>query len=316
MYIIVSTSKKYKGKIIGVDCIVRAGTIGHEIHITRPILLFLLDNNLINDTDIIVTKNSERFFLYSKIFKNIIEYDNLPDTIKETDILDITHINSLNEKRYDLEFKIDLEEKFPIIKKMRTNEIEIRTNSYNKLLSNIDYVNIEEINNEFIVIHHRHTDYGSVSLQNTMDIINFILSNFNLDIVVFTVLDSTDFSINSERIKFVNNISVYASYMNNEKCKAVITSFSGGGQLAQFCHNKNIYYYSDGGYVFYPGKNIDIIYKLSNDTCNMYSYFDLKKITNANIFISYHHSTLLKYIYDNQIDFLIDNIGFNKYLNI
>ena len=62
MYIIVSTSNNYKGEIIGIDCIIRANTIGHEIHLTRPILIFLLCNNLISLDDTIVTKNNERFF--------------------------------------------------------------------------------------------------------------------------------------------------------------------------------------------------------------------------------------------------------------
>ena len=68
MYIITSVGINYRGPIIGCDHVIRAGTIGHEIHITRPVLMVLLSNHLISTDDIIVTKNYERFFLYNKIF--------------------------------------------------------------------------------------------------------------------------------------------------------------------------------------------------------------------------------------------------------
>lgn len=290
MYIIVSTTTNYKGKIIGHDCINRAGTIGHEIHITRPILLFLLCNILISENDTIVTKNNERFFLYCEIFKNIIEYDNLPP-VNEDQILDITHMNSLFEQRYNINFKIDLEETFPILKNMRLNQVEIRTDKFDKLMSKIKYVEVENMDKEYIVFHHRHTNYGynidpkyrQMHLEITIEIIKILLHFFpTLNIVIFTIVDPHLFSIHSDNIKFINRIDTYASYMNNEKCKAVISTFSGGGQLAQYCHNKQIYYMNEE-YTFFKGRDIEEVFNIANNKYNMYLNFDAKKITNANI---------------------------------
>ena len=311
MFIIVSTSLNYKGKIIGHDCINRASTIGHEIHITRPLLLFLFCNNLISGEDIIVTKNKERFFLYSKIFKNMIEYDNLPIDIKDNEIIDITHMNALHEERYNFDFKIDLEEKYPILKNLRTNKLKIKTNIFNELISKIDYVDIDIPNDNYIVVHHRHTHYGEMDLQDGIELISNILNEYpNLYVVVFTIIDPIRFSFNSDKIKFVNRIDMYASYMNNDKCKAVLTTFSGAGQLAQFCHNKHIYYYSNGGYNIYNSNELDHngikqLFNISNDENNIYSYFDLKMITNANIFICNHSNNVLPFINNNHKNYLI-----------
>jgi hypothetical protein len=284
MYIIVSTTLNYKGQIIGYDCIIRANTIGHEIHITRPILLFLLSNKLISEDDTIVTKNNERFFFYSEIFKNIIQYDDLPK-INEDQILDITHMNALFEEKLNFNFKIKLEETFPILKKIRINEIEIRTNIFNELMRKIKYVDINIFDTDYVVFHHRETNYGSVDIQESIKIINNIsLNHPDLNIVIFTITEPFLFSFNSDKIKFVKRIDTYASYINNEKCIAVISPFSGGGQLTQYCHNKKIYYYETiGGYEMH--KNLEDIFKTANEKNNMYSYFDYKKITDASVCI-------------------------------
>uniref|UniRef100_A0A6C0EVI3 Uncharacterized protein n=1 Tax=viral metagenome TaxID=1070528 RepID=A0A6C0EVI3_9ZZZZ len=275
MYIIVSTSNNYKGEIIGVDCIIRANTIGHEIHLTRPILIFLLCNNLISLDDTIVTKNNERFFLYSDIFKNIIEYDNLPIN---SEVIDITHINTLIENRLNFDIKIDIEEKFPILKKMRTNDVIIRTDEFNNLINKINYIPLI-IDNDFVVIHDRNTTYNYSNVNDSIYLINNILHYFpNLNIVLFTINKT---NINLNQIKVVNRIDEYASYMNHSRCRAVFSPFSGAGQLAQFCHNMNIYYYI-GAYSFYKG-NVEELFIQSNEKSNIYSSFDLKKTTETTV---------------------------------
>ena len=109
-----------------------------------------------------------------------------------------------------------------------------------------------------------------MNLLEGIDIINNFLNNFsNLNIIVFTVLEPELFCITSDRITFISRIDQYASYINNENCKAVITPFSGGGQLAQLCHNKNIFYYNNGGYKFFPDyQDIEQIIIKANDKSN------------------------------------------------
>lgn len=296
MYIIVSTTYKYIGDIIGHDCIYRATTIGHEIHITRPILIFLLCQHLISTDDIIVTKNNERFFLYSDIFKNIIEYDNLPTNLQIDEVADITHINSLLENKNDLNFKIDIEEKFPILKKMRNNEIPIKTEIYNHFMAKINYIDLGNIENDYIVIHDRHTSYSHhpSDVNSIQYLVNSILNNFpHLNIIIFSILLDVE---NKEKIKIIRRIDEYASYMNNDKCKAVISPFSGGGQLAQYCHNKFIFYYQSV-YPFYPGYNIDDVFQKGNEDTNMYSYFDLKKITDTTVFVVDDYVKIIEYLH-------------------
>ena len=293
MYIIVSTSNNYKGEIIGIDCIIRANTIGHEIHLTRPILIFLLCNNLISLDDTIVTKNNERFFLYSDIFKNIIEYDNLPIN---SEVIDITHINTLIENRLNFNIKLDIEDKFPILKRMRTNDVIIRTNEYNSLINKINYIPLI-IDNDFVVIHDRNTTYNYSNVNDSIYLINNILQYFpNLNIVLFTI-NKTNKNLN--KIKVVNRIDEYASYMNHSRCKAVFSPFSGAGQLAQFCHNISIYYYI-GAYSFYKG-NVEELFIQANEKSNIYSSFDLKKTTETNVQVFNTTQEIIQHIVLNKL---------------
>jgi hypothetical protein len=301
MHIILSTNDNYKGKLIGQDCIIRANTIGHEIHITRPILLFLLSNHLININDTIVTKNNERFFLYSEIFSNVIDYDSfINKNILEEEIIDITHLNSLIENKNDLNYKLDIEEQFPLLKDIRFNKILIQNELYKTFIKQIKFINIENIDKEFIVIHDRQTSYSISNINETINVVNNILQNFpNLNIIIFNVLNNLP--ISSEKIKIIHRIDEYASYMNHYNCKAVISPFSGGGQLSQFCHNVHIYYYCNGAYDFYNDYklNIEYIYNVANEPNNIYNYFDLKKTTNSKVSVFHNANDIMHFLIEN-----------------
>lgn len=290
MYFIVSADKTYRGKLIGVDHFNRANTIGHEIHMTRPILLFLLANGLITVDDTIVTKSNERFFLYSNIFKNIIEYKDLPIDID--DAVDLTTMNTLFEEKHNFNVILDVEKKYNILSKIRDNSVTVKTDTFNELIANIHYCDIDPqfLNKSYIVIHHRHVTYNNVTSDDLSIIqafINIIVSNFpDLNVVVFS---SVSINFNHPSVHNINDISVYASFMNNEKCIAIISQFSGGGQLAQYCHSKNIIFYNNTyNMMIYNEKNeriIDQVFEIANRSNNIYDYFDYQKITNANVYI-------------------------------
>lgn len=295
MYFIVSADKNYRGTLIGVDHFNRANTIGHEIHMTRPILLFLLANGLITEDDIIVTKSNERFFLYSNIFKNIIEYKDLPFDVES---IDLTTMNTLFEEKHNFNMILDVEKKYNILTKLRDNSVVIKTDKFNSLIANIHYCNIDHqfSNKPYIVIHHRHVTYNNMTSDDLSIIqafIHIIISNFpDLNIVVFS---SVSINFNHPSVHNINDISVYASFMNNEKCIAIISQFSGGGQLAQYCHHKNIIFYNNTyNMLIRDAKNeliIDHVFEIANRNNNIYDYFDYQKITNANMYVisEYQH---------------------------
>jgi hypothetical protein len=319
MYIIVSKSRNYRGKkkgeIVMEGYDVRPTTIGHEIHISRFVLLFMLCKKIISKDDIIVTRNNERFFLYSEIFDNIIGYDDLPENIDEKEIIDITDFNIICENT-NTENIILLESQFEILKNFRKNNIEIRTEEFNNLFSKIHYKQLEKITNDYVVVHDRQVYYDIKYLQDrcnhieTINIIEDLLINYpNLDIILFS--SSKNIIFNNEKIKLIDRVDDYAAYMKNEKCKGVISLFSGAGQLSQYCHDKCIYYYCSV-YDFYNGLDAETIYKIANDEKNLYMFFDLKKITHANVYISDNYINLLKFLKNEQKEYFSNNNNFVK----
>jgi hypothetical protein len=284
MYIVVSTSYNYKGTVIGYDCINRAQTIGHEIGITRPILLFLLSQNLVTINDTIVTISNQRFFLYSKIFKNIIDYDSIPDNTTKDDILYLTDLNSLTEKFEDLDFILDAERKFKILKDIRSKNVIIKTGSFNDYVAQIQYIDIppDFLTRDFVIVHSRHTNYDRCSdVDETKLIIDTLLSTIPAyNIIIFS---NIPYVTNCSSVLIVNHMPLYASLMNHDNCKGVISQFSGAGQLAQYCHNKNIFYYAKA-YDIFKGDDLVDVFRIANEPTNIYKYFDCQKITHSNVF--------------------------------
>jgi hypothetical protein len=263
MFIVTSTDETYKGTI-GVDCVIRANTIGHEIHITRPIVLFLKNNGLISDLDTIVTKDSERFFFYSKIFKNIIDFKSLP---KSGDIIYATDLNSLHEEKNNTSFITDIEKRFNILLKLRFKTISWVTD----LIANFDYLPLS-FNKPFIIIHHRITHYFTDINKNLELTKQIIENNQNYPIYIFCIE-----RLPIENVKFIHNLQVYASMLNHPMCKYFISEFSGAGQLSQYCHNNKIIYYQNN-YSFHNNPN--------QIKADMYDNFDYKKITTADVIYS------------------------------
>ena len=293
MYLIVSASENYKSNIKFPDDKIRANTIGHEIHITRPIVLILLSLNLIDKTDTIVTKNKERFCLYSKIFLNIITYDDLSSDIDPALIIDVTHANMWTDTPYDME-KTDFERRFSIMSQIRKyKNVDFRTDIFSNLMKNIEYNDFSElIKKKYIIVHHRLVKYYKEK-NYTQEIISKIKKiDPSLQIFIFCNKKLTGYT---EDITFIDDISIYASLMNNDNCVAVISEFSGGGQLSQYCHNKKIIYFC-GAYDFYPGCNITDVFKEANNANNLYDYFDAKLFTNASVYICSTINTLLNNI--------------------
>ena len=120
--------------------------LGHEIHLGRFILLDMLDKKYINTNDVIVTSNIDRFFLYSKIFKNIISYDEYSrnGNIKEENkILVWPFVVSIPTELSDFYIKnFESKIKYPIRNILYNNF----TRDYDELLKMIDFPLIEDYN--------------------------------------------------------------------------------------------------------------------------------------------------------------------------
>ena len=66
--------------------------LGHEIHITRFILLDLLQKNKITNDSVIVTVYKDRKFLYENLFQHVIDWDEfIKIYLDKVDTLDLTY---------------------------------------------------------------------------------------------------------------------------------------------------------------------------------------------------------------------------------
>lgn len=63
------------------------------------------------------------------------------------------------------------------------------------------------------------------------------------NIVIFTQVDCE--SYNSENVYCTNNLQEYASFLHSENCIALISVWSGGGQMGSFCNNTKTIMYFD-----------------------------------------------------------------------
>ena len=291
MYFIVSASKNYKPnpQFYVSDAVIYVNTIGHEIHVTRPILFILLSMGLIDSSAIIVTRSNERFFFYSKIFKNIIQYDDLPSNIDPDQLIDLTEANMWFDGKQHSMIESGFEKAFPIMTQIREKgDIPFRTPYFNSLIRSMDYPDCSDIiKKTYVVVHHRIVDYNtSQTIYDTQKIIKAIRDiDKDVQIFVFSRIPLSDLP---EDILVVTTISMYASLMNNPMCKAVFTEFSGGGQLSQYCHHRNIFVFQNN-YLFvyinrYNTHNLNEIITYVNSPTNLYEGFDIKLFTGANIY--------------------------------
>ena len=104
----------------------------------------------------------------------------------------------------------------------------------------------------------------------------------NYNIIIFT--SDNSLVINDHAVKFVSNLELYASLLNHHNCKGIISEWSGGGQLAQYCHYNDVYYYfnnyEENNYCSLKDK-----YQYEANNNNLYACWDFKKTTHCNIFM-------------------------------
>ena len=246
--------------------------LGHEIHISRYILYDLLQKNIINNDVNIVTISQDRFFLYDNIFTKIYkwsDYENIAknNNIKKIDLSFYSYVSTQNiiiDELKELNYTFDSFEK---------------TNKFIDYINNINIINLNEeekykliIENDFFIIHIRFKNDNSKLLK----ILNKIREYTNNTIIIFC---SSNIILEYENIIIINNLQYYASFLSNKNCKLLITEWSGGGQLSQYCFNSKIIYYFDN----YESHNYELNYieyqKTANISNNIFNSWDFKSTT-------------------------------------
>jgi len=209
--------------------------LGHEIHITRFIIIDMLIQNFINQDDIIVVENNDKKFLYELLFKTVLNFNEY-EVINKNNDYDI--IDLCQYTRYaTLHGKINITN-FNYREKYFTKEFLNNILKINYCNTNYDY------SENYIVIHHRF----DANLEDLKRLCNKIFESYdNLNVVIFNNNIENIIKIKDEykdkNLIFTDNLQLYVSYLNNDKCKLFISEWSGGGQLSQYCFNGKIMYY-------------------------------------------------------------------------
>jgi hypothetical protein len=261
--------------------------LGHEIHLSRYLLLDIFNRNYIDkDNVIIVTVNIDRKFLYSKIFDNIISYDEfIKLNIESNNILNLCPFMTssyIEIKKYYIDL-FKLKSEYPIESILYINMKKNFEDLLKKINYQVDTYNSILLKNNYIIIHHRsintqiNNNNPNINYDITQQIIKFILKNFDYDIIIFSSDINIKFNNESNKLYYINSLELYCSIMTNERCIAVISELSGGGEIAQYCHNNFIYHYNNSYPIDKINKNLNL---LQNDNYLHYNW-NLHGCTNA-----------------------------------
>ena len=252
--------------------------LGHEIHMTRYVIFDMLLQNRISIDDIIVTLK-DRKFLYTKIFKNCISSEEFMEMDLNGKNYNIINLDLITGSDISVNYSSILENfQHQTLKKFYTTE-------FKYLLNNIDYCDTGyNEDKDYIIIHHRY----NYTIDRLLKIINKINNSMNVNIIIFnnniSYLKENMNNINN--IIFVDDLQIYASYLNSKKCKLFISEWSGGGQLSHYCYDGIImYYFNQYSDIHYVGQEKNFA-KLSMET-DMFQHWDFKHSRNIDINMFY-----------------------------
>jgi len=199
------------------------GCLGHEIHITRHIIIDMLLQNFINKHDIIIVGNNDKKFLYNLLFENVLTCDEFNWKLYNHIDLTMFTLNATSNDDY---------KKFNII----TPSKPYLTDEFKKKVLSIEYCYVQ-CDEKFVLIHHRFDDQ-IVNLKCICKKIKEVYGTikiivFNNEIEKLEPLENT---------VFIKNLQTYASYLHHPNCILFISEWSGGGQLSQYCYSGKILY--------------------------------------------------------------------------
>lgn len=244
--------------------------LGDELHFERPMILDLLEKNLIT-TEIVIVCFKDRKFLYENIFNNIFfveDYEKVQDICpaisklfgKEyifqtaTDVLHHpgslwNYFGGITGMLYANVYVTNNKNIFNYVKINYYNNNNI-SEKFRSLILNINYLDeLPAFNGEkFIVYHHRDKRDGAwdqsedklnhiLKLQDKYNIVIFHANNYVNDKNIKVELVNRYTHLNNKRIYTTNNLKEYASFIHSDNCIAMISVWSGGSQICGFCNN-------------------------------------------------------------------------------
>jgi hypothetical protein len=192
-----------------------ARAIGHEIHYCRNILIYLKNNNLLNENVIILT-TPEKSFFYENLFK--------------TEIMTEDNVKLLFDKTLHLYLLTAIDFIMPLI---NLSKITYCDSKYHNDIKNFNLENLDNKNN-FIVIHQRYRNNTNILI----NIINKVLKKINITIYIFSEKNINFYNHNN--IIVFNNLKKYFSLINSTDCKLTITPISGLGEMVNLIGNCNV----------------------------------------------------------------------------
>ena len=244
--------------------IISNAPLGDENNIYRCHLLYLLQNNIINNQTVIINSCIDRHFLYTNHFNNIFisiesAYSSLPH-IKDYPCYELFSIFPFPKLPYSIIDKSTIVNE-ELYKKLFNTSLmpsiyynNVKNENLLNMLIDIpkyDIIKCENYNklslmilNKFIIIHHRnkkneHTIWDN-EITDLITIINFVFKKTK-NIIIFGNINKCDINkCDIDNIYFTDNLQLYTTLLNNENCTSLITQWSGGGQLCSYVGNKNI----------------------------------------------------------------------------
>jgi len=223
---------------------------GHDLHISRLIILDLLNKEIINTNDtIIITK--ERQFLYDNIFKNVITFNEFVEKINSNEIVfnekeviflpkivwdffkgNLTHNN--NSLYTNFNYNIFNSEYWN--KKLENNILNINKYPINENLNNL-------IENKFILFIIRTKEEEDLCMEhcNQLKLIKDKINN-KYKIILYCLKDSRiDEIISKDLYDYkIKNIHEFITLIMNDNCLYLIGEISGLLESSYYYHGKNL----------------------------------------------------------------------------
>lgn len=262
--------------------------LGHELHVSRIILLDLLCKGLIDANNVEIYTQRDRVFLYNQIFPNVFSFDQLSEKSSD-EVIDLTNYMWRFDRTSDNCLQL-VEMGYDI------NTSQYRTPSFIELCNRIEYLPAD-IDCPFVVIHFRFLKACYENNRQDLDkIVEWCQTFHEGPIVIFwNTTDTNDMGTKYSNLIFTNNLQQYASYMNSKHCSLVISEWSGGGQLSQYTTNAVIYFYFRGHALCGHENNYESKYRTVNSPdATIYESWDFKMTTNAKPRILKDLSSLLE----------------------
>jgi hypothetical protein len=243
--------------------------LGHEIHISRYILLDMLHQHYITYLDTIVTLYADRKFMYSVLFNNVITYDEflvvlqISAPIQTLNLCMLSYTPTITEDRlkqfedisnYPIRTYIP-EHIFNYCNLNKPAVLARCEHNFDYLLNHMNYTDISQFahhtQSKFIVIHHRvvtknqpgHVIKDDSECDNILTrLINSVKHKYA---TIFVFINKEINHIQTENVIYINKLDIYASLLAHNNCNGIISEWSGGGQLSHYCHSNRVFYYFD-----------------------------------------------------------------------